>query len=232
MARSTITALVRAGSLAVTCSVLFGCSHFSSGNRTADYPEAEQFPQIYQSKLMASAHWQLIAENEAAMLAERFEETPRLKLVSDDVDLSTSFGRAYENFFAAGLIDQGVQVFTAGEGLPVEYDVQVVRFADRHQRNYPPGFATGVGLSAFLLAYAADAGNAAAVLLPAAAGIDLYNYFNADSDTPDTEIILTTRVRSEDQLLYSHSSVYYMRAEDSELYGERRGFAVRGPSTL
>ena len=55
---------------------------------------------------------------------------------------------------------------------------------------------------------------------------------NADSETPDTEIILTTRVLGDARLVYSHSSVYYLRTADAGLYENSKSIKVRGPVAL
>jgi len=227
--------LIMAGTLATLA--LAGCEHASQGNPTADYPMAEQFPQIYQSKLMAAAHWQIIADNEADMLTSRFESVPELAPHFVDEGTPTDFETAYRNFLLAGLIDRGVMVFEDDRGMPVEYDVQVVRFADRDQWNFAPGAVSASTASAFVIARAVEHwSNPAALLIPLAVGADVYNYFNADIGTPNTEIILTTRVKNEGQLVYTHSSIYYLRTEDLALYQnseeKRVGFGVRGPVTL
>lgn len=238
---------IRAAAVAVAMvGGLSGCQHAAQGNLTADYPIAEQFPQIYQSKLMAAAHWQLIADNEAQLLTERFESLPELSYASLQGPKQapsgqqsgrsgghTSFAQAYENFLLAGLVDRGVMLFEHDRGMPVEYDVQVVKFADRTQSNLPPGAVSATAFSAYLIAHAASHwNNPAALLIPLAVGADAYNFFNADTGTPDTEIILTTRVKNAGQLVYTHSSVYYLRTEDQRLYDANSGFAVRGPTTL
>jgi len=214
-----------------------GCQHAAQGNPTADFPIAEQFPQIYQNKLLASAHWQIIADNEAEMLTSRFAATPALapRFVHDGTP--TPFETAYRNFLLAGLIDRGVLVFEDERGMPVEYDVQVVRFADRDQMNFAPGTVSAATASAFVIARAVEHwSNPAALLIPLAVGVDAYNYFNADIGTPNTEIVLTTRVKNEGQLVYTHSSIYYLRTEDLALYENApdaaTGFGVRGPTRL
>jgi len=222
------TALAFAGFFAIA-----GCQHFAQGNRTADYPISEQFPQIYQQQLQASAHWQLIAHNEAQLLVTRFEETPSLQL-SPVANASTStFHRAYHSFLAEGLLNEGALLYQTGEDAKVEYDIEIVDFATRSQLNLPPGFFSATALSVYIIGHAAEAwSNPAALLIPAAIGADFYQYLNADSPTPDTEIILTTRVLQDARLVYSHSSIYYLRTADTGLYQESGIIKVRGPVTL
>ena len=88
-------------------------------------------------------------------------------------------------------------------------------------------------LSAYIIGHAIEAwSNPAALLIPAAIGADFYQYMNADSPTPDTEIILTTRVKQDARLVYSHSSIYYLRTADAGLYQGGGAIKVRGPVVL
>ena len=210
-----------------------GCQHHSQGNRTADYPIGEQFPQIYQKSLQASAHWRLIAHNEAQLLVTRFEELPPLQLDEPGDRDDSVFLRSYHDFLAEGLLNEGALLYESGQEMHVEYDIEIVEFSDRHQLNLPPGLISASALSVYIIAHAVEAwSNPAALLIPAAVGADFYNYMNADSETPDTEIILTTRVLGDARLVYSHSSVYYLRTADTGLYENARSIKVRGPVVL
>ena len=97
----------------LTAVLLSGCQHNAQGNRYADYPIAEQFPQIYQQSIQAGAHWQLIAHNEARLLVSRFEETPTLQLADNADGNDSPFGRGFHNFLAEGLINEGALVYVA-----------------------------------------------------------------------------------------------------------------------
>jgi len=210
-----------------------GCQHAAQGNPTANYPIGEQFPQIYQKNLQASAHWRLIAHNEAQLLVDRFDEVPALQLSAPQQPGQSTFTNAYHDFLAEGLLNEGALVYESGQDFRVDYDIEVVEFSGRSQLNLPPGFFSASALSVYIIAHALETwSNPVALLVPAAIGADFYSFMNADSDTPDTEIILTTRVRGESRLLYSHSSIYYLRTSDVGLYGGSKSITVRGPTAL
>lgn len=221
--------------------LLAACSHFSQGNPTADYPEAEQFPQLYQGKLMAAAHWKLIAENEAALLARRFTPDSSFTVALPDPVhgsvVDTEFAVAYHHMLSAGLIEEGMRVFDEGGDFQLSHHIQVVEHSERSQANLPPGFFSGATTAAFLISKGLQSSTPGLTLFPIAAGADAYNYFNSDSATPNTEIVLTTAVRLDQQVLYSNSSVYYFRAVDRALYdgvepepdNPRGGFRVADP---
>ena len=181
--------------------LLAGCQHFAQGNRTADYPIGTQFPQIYQQQLQASAHWQLIAHNEAHLLVTRFDEAPSLRLNPRGGGGQSAFDRAYHDFLAEGLLNEGALLFDAGDDARVEYDIEVIDYSARSQLNLPPGFISTTVLSAYIIGHAVEAwSNPAALLIPAAIGADFYQYMNADS------IRALALLRSEGLLFYEYQT--------------------------
>jgi len=221
---------------------LGACSHHSEYNRTADYPEAEQFQQLYQAKLMAAAHWKLIAENEAALLAGRFTPDSSFTVAVPDPQhgsvVDSEFAIAYHHMLSEGLLEQGMRVFDEGGDFQLSHHIQVVEHSERNQQNLAPGTLSGATAAAFLISKGLQSSMPELTLLPVAAGMDVYNYFNSDTTTPNTEIVLTTAVRLDKQVLYSNSSVYYFRALDRGLYdgvepepeSPRGGFRVADPT--
>lgn len=230
--RSTVTALRTVLLLACAGILVAGCSHFTSGNTTADFPQAEQFPHVYQGKLMAAAHWKIIAENEADLLAARFAPDSSFTVAADDPRHASPngsrFGVAYQHMLTAGLLSNGMRVFDSAGDFRLSYHLAVVEHQPRTQRNTPAGFFSGALAGAYLLATVAErAVEPALALVPLAAAADIYSYSNSDTETPNTEIVLTTAARREDQVVYSNSSVYYLRAVDRELYDACEGPGCR-----
>ena len=218
---------------------LTGCAHFSEGNLTADFPEAEQFPQIYQAKMMAAAHWQLIAENEASLMARRFKPGSAFTLGASgsgqSTDMRSDFTEAYHHMLSQGLLNNEMRVFDQGGDFQLGYHVQVLSYQERTQRNLPAGFFTGSTVAGFLIGKGLQFSKPELMLFPIVAGLDAYSISNSDTGTPNTEIILTTTARANTEVVYSNSSVYYFRAVDQELYDgvepkeNRGGFNVSGP---
>lgn len=202
--------------------LMAGCTHFSSGSRYADFPEAEQFPQIYQATMMAAAHWKLIADNEAFLLAQRFSPGSAFTLAASGPEQSTNtrsdFAVAYHHMLSEGLLNNEMRVFDRGADFHLSYHIQVLSYEGRSQRNLPAAFFTGATGAAFLIRSGLQISRPELMLFPIAIGVDGYNLSNRDTVTPNTEIILTTTARANTEVVYSHSSVYYFRAVDQELY--------------
>ena len=211
---------------------LLGCSNFAEKNDTAEFPVATQFPQVYQGKLRAAAHWQAVADNEAELLSQKlpdilvgFSTDPR-----HDSDNSSDFAIAYHHMLTNSLLENGLAVKDGNGDFDLSYHIQVIEHDLRGQSQLPAGFwsaATGVG---FLIAHVADNwNNPELILVPIAVALDAYNYFNSDSDwwrTINTEIVLTTAVRRDSRILYSNTSVYYFESSDRQLYDRGKSFEV------
>jgi len=235
MKASLGTALLAA--LFLSCGMAMqGCSHFSSGNASADFPEAEQFPQLYQGKLMAAAHWKIIAENEADLLAARFTPESSFTVAVDDPrhdsPNASRFGVAYHHMLSAGLINNGMRVFDTGGDFQLSYHLAVIEHQPREQKNRPAGFFSGILAGSYVLAtVASEAATPGVAVVPLAAGVDVYRWANSDTETPNTEIVLTTAARRDDQVVYSNSSIYYLSAVDRELYDACEGYGCRDYSS-
>ena len=130
-------------------SFLAACSHFSSGNATADFPKAEQFQQIYQAKLMAAAHWKIIARNEADRIAAKFAPQSSFTVADDDprdpTPNASRFGVAYRQMLTSGLIADGMRVFDSDADFSLSYHLAVIEHRPRSQLDTPAGLFSGVG---------------------------------------------------------------------------------------
>lgn len=211
---------------------LLGCSNFAEKNDTAEFPVATQFPQVYQGKLRAAAHWQVVANKEAELLSQKlpdilvgFSTDPSL-----NDDNNSDFAVAYRHMLTSSLLENGLAVKDSKGDFDLSYHIQVIEHDLRGQSQLPAGFwsaATGVG---FLIAHAIDNWNSPElILVPIAVALDAYNYLNSDSDwwrTINTEIVLTTAVRRDSQILYSNTSVYYFESSDRQLYDRGRSFEI------
>jgi hypothetical protein len=211
---------------------LLGCSNFAEKNDTAEFPIATQFPQIYQGKLRAAAHWQVVADREAELLSKELPDV-LLGFSVDPMhnsDDNSDFAVAYRHMLTSSLLENGLAVKDSNGDFDLSYHIQVIEHDLRGQSQLPAGFwsaATGMG---FLIASAIDNwNNPELMLVPIAVALDAYNYSNADSDwwrTINTEIVLTTAVRRGPRILYSNTSVYYFESSDRQLYDGGRSFEI------
>jgi hypothetical protein len=212
-----------------------GCTHYSQGNPTAEYPNAEQYPQMYQAKLRSAAHWQLIAGNEARLLAERFENGAAMGFSVNPVFNSpthSDFAVAYRHMLTEEMLNSDLAVFDKDGAYDLSYHIQVVKHGARSQWNPAPGFYSAAAGAAWFITTAVENWTRPALaLVPFVIGADIYSATNKDSDrTPDTELVLTTAVRDGDRVLYSNTSVYYFQQKDESLYDGGRLFKIAAPN--
>lgn len=209
-----------------------GCSHFAQNNPSAEYPIAKQFPQIYQGKLRSAAHWQVIAKEEANLLAQAlpgslvgFSRDPVFESPA-----TSDFAIAYHHMLTEEMLANGLSVKDKAGDLDLSYHIQVVQHSDRLQAPVAPGMWTGLTTAGYVIAQAIDDwSNPELLTIPLAVALDIYNYTNADSQfwrTINTEVVLTTAARQDDQILYSNTSVYYFHSSDRSLYDGGASFGV------
>ena len=216
----------------ILTSLLGGCSNFAQNNPTAEFPVATQFPQLYQGKLRAAAHWQIIAQNEADLLASALPNT-LLGFATDPVHespINSKFAVSYRHMLTQNLLKNGMSIKDSNGDFDLSYHIQVVEHADRRQWQLPSGFWSAVTATTYMIAHAVDHwSNPELLVIPAAVALDIYNHNNADSywwRSIDTEIVLTTAVRRDDQILYSNTSVYYFQQGDRNLYDGGKTFNI------
>lgn len=217
--------------------LLAGCSNFAQNNTSSEFPVATQFPQIYQGKLRAAAHWKVIAQNEAKLLADALPDI-LVGYSEDPIHESPSnskFAISYRHMLTQGLLANGMSVRDENGDFDLSYHIQVVTHDRRNQQPLPTGFWSAATAVGYMIAHAADKWtNPELLVIPAALALDVYNHNNTDSDwwrTINTEIVLTTAVRREGQILYSNSSAYYFQSEDRNLYDGGKTFNLVSASS-
>lgn len=208
---------------ALVCLPLFaGCAAPYS-----EAPLATNFPTTKQPKLQAASHWNVIAGDVAKQISASIKEKRPLYVSRPSV--KTDFDRAFANQLTSALLAEGYTVWKTPAGaLSVEIDTQSVRFsANRPQYNYA-GLATALTTGVWALH---DAGaTAGAVFFAGVASADAYSWFRSEfatGETPQTEIIVTTRVSDADQYLAHSTNIYYVADSDSRMYLYEQPFQAR-----
>ena len=216
----------------LTCLVLLlsACSLSACNNRFQAYPRAVNVAGSEQPVARSAAHWDLMASNEAALIADSFETPPALFVAPAD-DNDSPFRQAYHRLLSAQLINNGASVMLnpGSAALQLDYDILVV--THDNGRSLRP--RTGVFSAAF--AIAAVAGNVSnwadneLAIIPLAAGLDVLTHFWRDSRETMSEVIITTNLHDGSRLLRSDARIYYVRDADLANYQTRgKTFSVVG----
>jgi len=192
-------------------------------------PQAENFPQSEQKKLMAAQHWDLVSKDAVAqtrfVLANKgFAKDTPLYIVPNT---KTVFNHAFRKYLIANFIKAGAVVSTKKEGaLEVEFDTQVIEHANKinpEEHGYKPGTAS-VGVAGFWVLRDVlehlNPMNALATVGMAGA-YDVYKANNPGET--NVELLLTTSIVHRDRYVMLNADAYYIEHAESKLFGPCRG---------
>jgi hypothetical protein len=186
-------------------------------------PQAENFPQSKQKKMMAAQHWNYVAKD----AAERTKATLQNKGLAHKAlyiaqDNEADFNKAFRNYMITNLLEVGLEVSTQKEGaIEVKYDTQVIKHASAFSPEsigYQPGYATA-GVAGFWILHDVFkkldlTTNTAVTTFGASAAYDLYKANNPGET--GIEVILTTSIAENKRYLMMNADAYYL--EDGEAW--------------
>lgn len=193
-------------------------------------PQAENFPQAQQKKLMAAQHWNFVAQDAVdrtrVILAEKgfAHDTPLYILPNT----KTVFNFAFRKYLIANFIKAGAVVSTKKEGaLELEFDTQVIKHAtslrDPESFGYKPGMATvGVG-GLWVLRDVFEHLNFfnGLATVGMAGAYDAYKAKNPGET--NVELMVTTQITHRDRYVMLNADAYYIEHAESRLFEPCRG---------
>lgn len=227
--RTTLRRTARVASIMIAGSTLLACA--------APYgaaPVATNFPESYQPKLQAAAHWAIVAEKSAEALlrslapgvacADPGAICPRVYV--RPAAKQTVFAQNFRAAFITALVSHKVAVAHSpgAAAIAIDIDVQTVRFSPYRQNQFVPATAIYAGAWA-VYGLAASATPAAAGLAGAAVfgGYDAWRWAkseDASGPTPQTEVVVTVSAADATRYLGRVAAVYYAADSDAGLYTE------------
>lgn len=199
------------------CSVCAGLLSGCFQANTSQAPIASTYPLTEQQKMQAAHHWDVLAEYEAKMISKSLSAyTKPLHVLGSDT--TTPFSRGFKSLLTSQLVKQGSHVKATPLGAAtVSYDVEVVEHKSRDVVRAPIGTWTALAAGVAVAIHAADQwSEPAKLLIPAAVGTDLFS--GNWVDETNFEVIVTTRVVQNDQILHSSSNIYYINGGDADHY--------------
>ena len=184
-------------------------------------PVASTYPVNYQKKMQAAHHWDVLTADVAQRLydnlvASGLSRGRPIALSIQRPKYTSEFGIAFHNLLLTHLLERGfIMSESPTGGMPVSYDIQVVTHKDRGFIRPTPGMFTTLAGSVLVIRDVADHSSAAATMLGAAA-VDVLSGFI--TDTPNSEIIVTTSVMCEDRYVSRVRDIYYVSDNNVEQY--------------
>lgn len=194
-----------------------------------DRPQAENFPESKQKKIIAAEHWNLVSQDAVAqtkaVLAEKgfADDTPLYILPNT----KTVFNYAFRKYLIANFIKAGAVVSTKKEGaLEIEFDTQVIKHAETlnpEEFGYKPGVATVGVASLWILRDVFEHLNFVNGLatIGMASAYDAYNAKNPGET--NVELLLTTSIIHQERYVMLNADAYYIEQAESKLFESCKG---------
>jgi len=185
-------------------------------------PVATTYPVNFQKKMQAAHHWDVLTADVAKRLRSNLigSGEPQGRPVALNVQqprYNSQFGIAFQNLLITHLLEQGfVMSENPSAGLPVSYDIQVVTHKDRGFIRPAPGLFTALTGTVLVLRDVSDTHSPAAATMLGAVALDVASGFV--TDTPNSEIIVTTSVMNGDRYVSRMRDIYYVSDNNVDQY--------------
>ncbi len=205
--------------------LLTGCASVYEGNKYLPNPVAQDMATGFEQKLQSAAHWDVIAQNEAAEIASAITSSGSVEF--GEMSHRSGFGKAYKKMLTARLLGNGVPVMDAGAKYILTYEVQVVKHKSRDDLPLPAGiFSLTTGVAYIIGQAAARWTHPELLIIPFSVAGDLFLANNRDSLSSNTEVLITTELRDKSEIVQSSTHAYYFNEADKNLYDPGKNFKV------
>ena len=206
-------------SLLILCLGLGACA--------SQVPVATTYPVSFQRKMQAAEHWDILAADIANRLRDALLIGPypatntaarnAIALHVQPPQYNSEFGVAFHNLLITHLLEQGFLVSeNPTDGCyEVTYGIQVVTHKDRGFIRPTPGLFTALTGSVLVLRATGDNNPATAAML-GAVGLDVATGFL--TDTPNSEILVTTSVMNGPRYITRLRDIYYVSDNNVDQY--------------
>lgn len=204
--------------------LLVGCG-------TLDKPRADNYPATGQKKARAVHHWDVLAGDVAARVAEKIAAWPEGQHpIHVTVADGSSFNQGFLKLLRVQLLDRGVALSTGPTAVELEVQTQLVQHEASDPTNQPlplpwTMLSAGVGVwrdwkvhyynRPFLPGVATALGVGTGLALDM---MQRHTQGAAAGGPTRTEVLITTALKSGDRYLAGSADVYYIEREDAVLY--------------
>ncbi|AOG22843.1 hypothetical protein BSY15_406 [Acidovorax sp. RAC01] len=201
-----------------------------TGCGTLDVPRADNYPATGQKKARAVHHWDVLAGDVAARVADKIALWPAgdypVYVTAAD---KSSFNAGFLKLLKVHLLNRGVAVSTVPGTVELDVQTQVVDHPSGAPHGAPPlagtVLGTGVGVWRDWAVHYSDRtllpGVATALGVGAGVALDmahLYKNGAAAGGPTRTEVLISTTLKSQDRYLAGTADLYYIEREDAVLY--------------
>lgn len=197
----------------------------TSGCGTLDVPRADNYPATGQKKARAVHHWDVLADDVAARVAEKIAAWPVGEYpIHVTVTDGSTFNQGFRKLLIVRLLDRGVVLSTTPAAVELAVDAQIVQHqapVNNSMKMPWTRLAAGIAVARdwHLYAQGTASGVASGLALGLAMDMATLETDGAAAGGPTrTEVLITTALKSSDRYLAGSADVYYIEREDAVLY--------------
>lgn len=204
---------------------LLGLSLLAAGCSTLDVPRADNYQASGQKKVRAVHHWDVLAADVAARIADKISEWPAGE---HPIYLSQSpagsFHQGFRKLLMARLLERGVALSTEPAAVQLHIDTQVVQHDAAVQNSVGLPFtrlAAGVAVARDIAVHAQSAASGMAAGLVLGAALDAASFHtdgSAAGGPTRTELLVTSTLEGGGRFLASTADMYYIERAEADLY--------------
>ena len=217
--------------------VLLGAA-LMSGCTTLDVPRADNYAASSQKKPRSVHHWDVLADDVASRIAQKIRSYPMaLPAVYLEPAPPGSFNQGFRELLLTRLVDHQVVVSRQPGPVVVHFETLLVQHGSEGGNSNPApvtSLAAGVVVARDLFSYTHSTVSAVGSVLSLAALTDLGRIAldgQAAGGPTRTEVLVTTSLERDDTYLARTADVYYIEAEDSDLYVPKPPAPPPAPAT-
>jgi hypothetical protein len=198
-----------------------------SGCSSLDVPRADNYPVSNQKKARAVHHWDVLADDVAARIADKIRDWPAGEYpIHVSIGTDGSFHQGFRKLLMTRLLDRGVALSTQPGAVQLVVETQVVQHPaptfNLNRAALPvTRLALGVTVARDLIHAPPGAASVAGSLGAMALLADATSYFTdgpAAGGPTRTEVLITTSLENADRYLARTADVYYVEDADAALY--------------
>lgn len=202
-----------------------------AGCGTLDVPRADNYPATGQKKARAVHHWDVLANDVAARVAEKIAAWPAgehpIHLTVTD---KSTFSQGFLKLLRVQLLNRGVTLATGPTEVELQIEAQLVQHLEPLSASSPvplhwTALGAGVGVWRDWREHYPDRSllPGMATLLGVGTGlaVDLaqrYTQGDAAGGPTRTEVLITTSLKTTDRYLAGSADLYYIERGDAPLY--------------
>lgn len=210
---------------ALALPVLLAATLLAGGCGTLDVPRADNYPATGQKKARAVHHWDVLADDVAARVAEKIAAWPAGEYpIHVTVADGSPFNQGFRKLLIVRLLDRGVVLSTTPAAVELAVDAQTVQHqapVNNSMKMPWTRLAAGIAVARdwHMHAQGSASGVASGLALGLAMDIASLETDGAAAGGPTrTEVLVTTALKSNDRYLAGSADVYYIEREDAVLY--------------